>query len=133
GVRGRALAGAACALLYTGLAGPIPSLARAAASELLRAAAALASRRLDPVQALALSALGLLVVMPGWAHDLGFQLSCTATLGLVTVGRLAPAGRWRFAQPLVATLGAQVVSLPLVLGMFHLLPWIAPAANLLAV
>lgn len=135
GVRGRAFASATCALVYLGLAGPIPSLARAAVSELLAASARLASRRLDPLQALGLSVVILLTAFPGWIADLGFQLSCTATLGLVTLGQ------WRPASPraaawlggLIPTLGAQVVSMPLVLSSFHLFAWLAPAANLIAV
>src|SRR5438552_11904137 len=97
GVRARAVAGAACALLYGALAGPLPSLARAVGTELFGAAARLAHRALDPVQALALSALVGLMVAPGWANDLGFQLSCAATLGLVTAGAAlaARAGRFR--------------------------------------
>ena len=70
------------ALLYVALAGPIPSLVRAAVSEVLRALAV--DRALDPLQSLALAALAPLLVAPGWAGDLGFQLSCAATAGLTT-------------------------------------------------
>ncbi len=135
GVRGRAFASAGCALVYLGLAGPIPSLARAAVSELVAASARLASRRLDPLQALGLSVVILLAAFPGWIDDLGFQLSCTATLGLVTLGQWRPASpraaAWLGA--LIPTLGAQIVSMPLVLSSFHLFAWLAPAANLIAV
>jgi competence protein ComEC len=136
GVRGRALAGAACALFYGAIAGPLPSLMRAVATELARAAARLSGRALDGVQALALSALGLLVGAPGWAGDLGFQLSCAATLGLVVVGpRLTEsAGRLRaVCAPFVPTLAAQLVALPLLLDRFHALPWTSLVSNLLAV
>ena len=136
GVTGRALASAACAVLYSGLAGPIPSLARAAVSELLGACARLTSRRIDPLQAVSLSAALLLAVSPGWIDDLGFQWSCTATIGLVTLGRWRPGGVERshpLTGTLIPTLGAQIVSLPLVVSSFHLFAWLAPAANLLAV
>lgn len=136
GVRGRALAGAACALFYGAIAGPLPSLMRAVATELANAAARLLGRALDGVQALALSALALLVCAPGWAADLGFQLSCAATLGLVTLGpRLTEsAGRLRRAwAPFVPTVAAQIVALPLLLARFHALPWTSLAANLVAV
>ena len=140
GVRGRALAGAGCALGYLALAGAIPSLVRAVATELLAAAARLGGRAIDPVQALAVGTIALLALAPGWAHDLGFQLSCLATLGLVTVGPpLAGLARGRpralraIAGALSATLAAQVAVLPLLLARFHALPWTALAANLLAV
>jgi competence protein ComEC len=83
--------------------------------------------------------------------DLGFQLSCAATVGLITIGgvRIAwpePAAVVRsrpirvardFAvstfSAVVASVGAQIAALPLLLARFHMLPWVAPAANLLAV
>jgi competence protein ComEC len=136
GRRGRALVGATCALGYLGLVGPVPSLARAAMSELLVSCAELASRRVDPLQSLAWSAAVLLAVSPGWIDDFGFQLSCSATLGLVTVGSIPLDSRWAWGGVLpttFGTLGAQAISLPLVLGSFHLLPWVAPVSNLVAV
>jgi len=139
GVRGRALAGAACALFYALVAGPLPSLMRAVVTEWAAALARLAGRSLDPVQALALSALSLLVLAPGWAFDLGFQLSCAATLGLVTAGpwltaRTAPGGRLRaLLSPFVPTVAAQLMALPLLLARFHALPWTSLGSNLAAV
>jgi len=136
GVRGRAVAGGACALFYALVAGPIPSLMRAVATECAAAAARLSQRALDPVQALALSALTLLAIAPGWASDLGFQLSCAASLGLVTIGPWLSerAGRLRvWASPFIPTLAAQVVAVPLLIDRFHALPWTALASNLLAV
>jgi competence protein ComEC len=132
--------GAACAALYLGIAGPLPSLARAAVMEALLAVALLRGRTLDPVQALGVSTLVLLAIAPGWAHDLGFQLSCLATLGLVTIGRGleerlagAPGAVRTIAAALVPTLAAQALALPLLLARFHALPCTTLAANLAAV
>jgi competence protein ComEC len=136
GIRGRAIAGALCALFYMGIAGPLPSLMRSVVTELAIAAARLLGRALDPVQGLALSALGLLVVAPGWADDLGFQLSCAATLGLVTIGPwlTACSGRLRtISAPLIPTIAAQLTALPLLVDRFHALPWLSLISNLLAV
>jgi competence protein ComEC len=136
GVRSRALASAACALAYLAVAGPLPSLARAVATTLLESAARASERALDPAQALGLSAVVLLAIAPGWANDLGFQLSCAASLGLVTV---APAlsrsagGLATVLSPLTATVGAQMTTLPLLLARFHALSWTGFAANLIAV
>ena len=136
GVRVRALAGALCAALYAGIAGPLPSLMRAAAGETLGAVARLRGRALDPVQALAAGALVLLAVAPGWACDLGFQLSCAATLGLATVGpwleeRAGRARRW--LAPFIPTASAQLTALPLLLARFHCVSWVGALSNLLAV
>jgi competence protein ComEC len=136
GVRGRAVAGAACALFYGAIAGPLPSLMRAVVTELANAAARAAGRALDAVQSLALSALALLVWAPAWAGDLGFQLSCAATLGLIAVGpRLTPqSGRLRaLCAPFAPTLAAQLVALPLLLDRFHALPTTSLVSNLVAV
>jgi len=135
----RALAGAACAVLYALLAGPLPSLLRACAGECAAAVARLAQRALDPVQSLALSAFALLAWRPGWADDLGFQLSCAATLGLVTLAEplAAPLARWprahALAVGLTTTVAAQLTALPLLLARFHAVPWTGLAANLVAV
>jgi competence protein ComEC len=140
GLRMRAAAGAACALLYAAIAGPIPSLARAVASELVAAIAQWRGRALDPLQALAVSAATLLAWKPGWSGDLGFQLSCAATLGLVALGRPTGAAIERLSPriaralaPLLPTATAQVTALPLMLWRFHALPWTGLGANLLAV
>ncbi|MBI5711504.1 MAG: DNA internalization-related competence protein ComEC/Rec2 [Candidatus Eisenbacteria bacterium] len=136
GVRARALAGALCAALYAGIAGPLPSLMRAATGETLGAIARLRGCALDPVQALAVSALVLLTVAPGWADDLGFQLSCAATLGLATVGPWLDgcAGRARrWLAPFIPTASAQLTALPLLLARFHAVSWVGALSNLLAV
>src|SRR5580765_4124354 len=99
GVRARAVSGALCAAWYLGIAGPLPSLVRAAGAECLAGWAAALT----------------LAVAPGWASDLGFQLSCAATLGLVTIGagaRRRIALGWRAARAAwhgaLPTLSAQV-------------------------
>jgi len=139
----RAMAGALAAAAYMVMAGPIPSLARAVVAECVSALACATRRAVDPLQSLALSPLVLLAVAPAWADDLGFQLSCAATLGLVAIG--GPWSAWvteRVRRPrvlgsLVAgvalTLAAQIAALPLLLARFHALPWTALGGNLLAV
>jgi competence protein ComEC len=136
GVGARAVAAALCAVFYAGIAGPLPSLLRAALHECLMAAGTLRGRALDPLQSLALSALGLLACAPGWAADLGFQLSFAATLGLVTFGPWLGerAGRWRpWCAPFIPTLGAQATALPLLLARFHAVSWVGAISNLVAV
>jgi competence protein ComEC len=132
----RALAAALCALFYAGIAGPLPSLMRAAAHECLMATATVRGRALDPVQALALSVLGLLGCAPGWAADLGFQLSYAATLGLITFGPwfTEHMGRRRaWCAPFIPTLSAQATALPLLLARFHAVSWTGTFSNLVAV
>jgi competence protein ComEC len=148
GVRARAVTGAVAALLYMLLAGPIPSLARAVAAEAFTALARWRERALDPLQSLGLAAAALLAWQPAWALDLGFQLSCVATFGLVALGSplaealaarvgTRPSAIRRAARALAAalalTLGAQLAVLPWLIARFHAVPWGALAGNLLAV
>lgn len=150
GVRVRALAGALAAFAYAMIAGPIPSLARAVAAEAFAALAGWRERALDPLQSLGLAAILLLAWQPAWALDLGFQLSCVATFGLVAIGaplaeacargrawRPRPAWAGRAARALASavalTLGAQVAVLPWLVARFHAIPWVALAGNLVAV
>lgn len=140
GLRIRTVLGALCGVLYVGIAGPLPSLVRAAVAEVLGALARLRHRALDPVQALALTALLVLAVAPGWAWDLGFQLSCAASLGLVTVGhacdertRSWPGLARTLGGALAPTISAQLLALPLLLAYFHALPWTTLLSNLAAV
>jgi competence protein ComEC len=133
----RALAGALSALVYLGLAGWLPSLARAAATEGFGAAARATQRALDPLQALSLAVMVLLALAPGWALDLGFQLSCAATFGLVLAlergGGARPGWRRRLLDPLRATAAAQLAAAPLLAAAFHGLSWSVWLANLPAV
>lgn len=136
GLSARAAAGACCALFYVLIAGAIPSLVRAALTEGLGSLARATSRALDPLQALAWSAILALVAAPGWAGDVGFQLSCAATFGLVALAPRAP--RAEPAQRALAsafgpTVGAQLGALPVLLARFHAASWVALVANLAAV
>jgi competence protein ComEC len=136
----RSVAGALAAAAYMVIAGPIPSLARAVVAECVAALACATRRASDPLQSLALAPLLLLAVAPAWALDLGFQLSCAATLGLVAIGgawsaRCAslPRALAPLASNVLLTAAAQLAALPLLLARFHALPWTALAGNLVAV
>jgi ComEC/Rec2-related protein len=135
----RAVGGALAALGYALIAGPIPSLARAVAAEAADALAASRERALDPLQSLGLAALVLLAAEPGWAFDLGFQLSCAATFGLVALGgplsALAEHAPQLARRSLAAGAhrGCPTGALPWLLARFHALPWTSLVANLLAV
>ncbi len=137
GVGARAAAGAAAALFYLALAGPIPSLLRAVVTECWTAAARAARLSADPAQALAVTALALLGWNPGWALDLGFQLSCAASLGLALASATARPAPGGFARALAAALragiAAQGMCAPILMARVYGLAWPALAANLLAV
>lgn len=136
GVGARAAAGVLAALFYAGLAGPIPSLLRAATGEVWLGVARATRRPADPVQALAITVIVLLGLHPGWALDLGFQLSCAATLGLATFAPFATGVRGPARGAFVtigATLAAQWMCAPILMARVSGLSWPALVANLVAV
>ncbi len=125
---------------YLALAGPSPSLVRAA----LMAGAVLVllfsgRGRLSAGPALALALSVQLVLAPYAVWSLSFRLSYLAVLGLAVL--LPPVFRalshWppplrALAVALAATLSAQAPLLPLLLDRFHRLPLLSPLANLAA-
>jgi len=134
---------------YSLLVGGEPSVVRAAIMGGLYVAAVGFGRQNTAVIALALAAAAMTAAGPQVVHDVGFQLSFSATLGLMT---LAPhlvtqaerlARRWpgidgfpltRPAVGLAAvTLAAVAFTLPITAVNFHTVSLVAPLANVLAV
>ena len=117
------LLGVGAVFLYVELAGARPSLARATSMLALARLAAAAGRRPGSVNVLALSALMIVATDPRSVHELSFQLSYAALLGILLIGPLVarrlpallPPGARAAAGMAV---GAQLATLPLVLATF---------------
>ncbi len=125
---------------YLAIAGPSPSLLRSSLMALL-AVAALASRRRPLVlNALAVVAAGLALLSPRITRDLAFQLSCSATAGILLAGGVI-APRWRraplplrwLALGITMSLAAQLASLPFALPAFARLGLASLPLNLVAI
>ncbi|HEX5503886.1 MAG TPA: ComEC/Rec2 family competence protein [Thermomicrobiales bacterium] len=121
--------------LYTVLVGGGPTLVRAAIMGTLYLLAGATGRRGDALTALVAAAVLMTALAPGALLDLGFQLSCAATAGLVLCsGRLAHALRRLppfVAEGLAATVAAELFTLPLALHAFGRLSLVTLPANLL--
>jgi len=82
-------------------------------------------RRVQSLGCLLVAATGLLLYKPLWVHDVGFQLSVLATLGLIVTAR--PLARWldwlpsRIAGLLAVPLAAFLWTIPLQFHYFHVL------------
>jgi competence protein ComEC len=129
----------AAILLYLLLVGPLPSLVRSAIMGALAALALLAERPPSAANALGWAVILLLLDQPDLALSPAFQLTVSATAGLLL---LAPPlarrwqGRWlpvRVAEPIAASVGAHLATLPWALPRFHMLSPLAPLLNLPAV
>ena len=122
--------------LYTLLVGAPPSALRAATMATIALAAHGLGRQSDAVAGLALAVAALLAWDPGLASDLGFQLSATATAGLIVLSpalerRLGWLPGWLRGHVSVA-IAAQIATLPLILGTFQRLSLVSLPANVLA-
>ncbi|MHB1007154.1 MAG: ComEC/Rec2 family competence protein [Chloroflexota bacterium] len=122
---------------YVLLVGASPAVVRAGVMGGVSLLSTQLGRPRDGLNALAIACLAMTAVEPGVIFDLGFQLSATATLGLVS---LSPALlRWGarlpdWLWPVTAnTLAAQVMVLPVLLASFGQLSVVGLAANLLVV
>jgi competence protein ComEC len=114
-----------------------PSVLRATAMATIALVALWAGRPRRVGPALAVAALGLLVLDPLLSTSVGFQLSVAATAGLATMaGPLATRLSW-LSRPVAgaaaATLAAQIAVTPLLLLRFGVVPSVTLVANVLAV
>ena len=141
-----ALTAAVTITFYTLLVGANPAVVRAAIMSSLALFGRLIGRGSSGVTPLALSAAAMCVINPLLPWDAGFQLSFTATLGLILYGEPLQrsfeswaTNRWgdalakRLAGPVseyfLFTLAAQVTTLPVVLYHFNRLSLSAILAN----
>jgi ComEC/Rec2-related protein len=140
---------------YTWLTSGAPATQRALAMGLGLTAAGLLAREPHRLGAVSLAAIALLLIDPGNASDLGFQLSLAAVLGIVTLGtdlvrlrrRWLPLTPWPLDRPtwrgallaahltldgLAIGIAASLATAPLIAWHFGTVtPW-APLTTLLA-
>jgi competence protein ComEC len=129
-------------VVYVPLAGAGPSIQRAGIMGALSVLATLAGRRASRFYALAFAALVLLVLEPGIAGDVGWQLSFAAVLGILLLAtplRTAIAARigtrgWRraLAEGAAMTIAATLATAPLIAFHFEAISTMTLVANLLA-
>ncbi|ASC70221.1 ComE operon protein 3 [Halomicronema hongdechloris C2206] len=96
----------------------------------------ISGRRVQSLGCLLVAATGLLLYKPIWIHDVGFQLSVLATLGLIVTAR--PLANWldwlpsRIAGLLAVPLAAFLWTIPLQFHYFHVLSTYAIVLNAVA-
>jgi competence protein ComEC len=128
--------------VYVPLAGAGPSIQRAGVMGVLSVVATLAGRRASRLYALAFSAAVMLLLEPGIAADVGWQLSFAAVLGILLLAtplreaiaaRIGAAG-WRraLAEGTAMTTAATLATAPLIVFHFGELSTTTLVANLLA-
>ncbi len=128
--------------VYVPLAGAGPSIQRAGIMGGLSVLATLAGRRASRFYALVLAAAVLLVLEPGIAADVGWQLSFAAVLGILLLATPLRAGiaarigtrGWRrpLAEGAAMTIAATLATAPLIAFHFEAISTMTLVANLLA-
>ena len=118
-----AVVGVGAVFLYVELAGARPSLARATTMLALARLAAGVGRRPRSLNVLALSAIVVVATDPPAVHELSFQLSYAALLGILLVGPWIARRLPGWLPPVLRSavgmaVGAQAATLPLVLAVF---------------
>ena len=139
----------AAILLYAALVGGQPSVVRAAIMGALYVMAIALGRRNTAFVAMGIAAAAMTAHDPQIVHDVAFQLSFAATLGLILLTPSLTTGLERLASrspaigdfPLTRmfvdvatmTLAATAFTLPILAINFHQVSLVAPVANLFAV
>ena len=122
------------------MTGASPSILRASLMGALYVASKLIGRRSVIVNSLFAAGLLMLLFNPNALWDIGFQLSFTATSGLIFLGEplgefaraFLSAGRIRWiAGFFLETISAQIFSLPILIASFGEISLVAPFANVL--
>ncbi|SFL32045.1 DNA internalization-related competence protein ComEC/Rec2 [Pelosinus propionicus] len=124
--------------LYAVFCGLTPPVLRSLIMGLIGLGAVCFNREKDAAVALCLSVLGMLIYQPALIYDLSFQLSFTATAGLVflnaqTVKILESTIPLYLARPLAVTIAAQLGVLPFLAWHFNSFSLSSFIANLFIV
>jgi competence protein ComEC len=128
---------AAAIVLYAVFAGLTPPVIRSLIMGLLALLAVGLGREKDASQALAFAVLIMLALQPMLLFDISFQLSFSATAGLVlfydkTAEKLCFLSSW-LAKMLAATIAAQLGALPFMAWYFNAFPVVSLLANIIIV
>ncbi|MDP3975329.1 MAG: ComEC/Rec2 family competence protein, partial [bacterium] len=125
-------------ILFTLFVGASPAVVRACIMGLIALVALNSERKGDVTIALALTATLMIGYNPKILfHDVGFQLSFLATMGLIYVSPLLEKYfQWlpeklAIRDSILLTLSAQIMALPIILYNFNNLSVISPISNLL--
>lgn len=122
-------------LVYAGAAGFRPPIVRAVVMSMVALSAYLAMREADGLSALAIAAIGYLILEPTTIMDIGFFLSVTAVAGLVMFTPVPDPGRFRLSEwiksAVIGSFVASVATAPIIAYFFGEVALISVLANML--
>ncbi len=120
--------------VFVVLSGASSSIVRAGVVSVMSLLAGHIGQRVDALALVSLAAAGTALYNPGYLNDIGWLLSFLAFFGILV---LAPAVMARFGEPrlaigrmMIETMAAEVMTLPLIVGIFSQLSVVGLLANL---
>lgn len=131
----RIVAGAASLFLFVLVVGPDASVLRAAAMGVVGLSAIATGRQAEPLHALGVALMLIVLLRPQIVFAVGLHLSLAATAGIILWAARIES---HFPLPLIVrlplavTLSAQVAVAPVLIGVFGEASLVAPITNLLA-
>ena len=137
GLRAQLAAAGVALVVYAGLIGPEPSVLRATVSGLVGLVAVISSSRAEPIHALCLSIIGLILVDSDLAVNYAFALSVAATGSIVALSPLIYQALGRtgwpdiFVRVLSVAIAADMATAPLIAAMVGRVPVASVVANVL--
>lgn len=137
GPRVQVVAALAVLFIYVCLVGTEPSVLRATVTGIVGLVATVASSRMQPLHALSVAVLVLLIVSPGLAVNFGFALSVAATAGIVALmpvvaNPLIAVGLPPIlARALAVAIAADAVTMPIISLMTGEVSLVSVLANVL--
>lgn len=136
GLRGRVVLAVVVLVCFGTMTRWEPSVLRAIAMAAVALLATALGRPVTGLRVLVLAATGLLLIDPFLVHQVGFLLSCGASLGIALLGRpiteRLPGPQW-MREVLGVTAAAQIGVAPVLIPVFGSMPLVALPANLVAV
>lgn len=142
GLKAQLIAAAFSVVVFVILVGTEPSVLRATVTGMVGFIAVWSSSRMEPLHALSLAIIGLILWDSDMALSYGFALSVAATIGIVAVhpwiyqllARLL--ARWRIPdimlRALAVAIAADIMTIPIIALMAGRVPTVSVLANVLA-
>ena len=130
--------GVGALLVYVGIVGLEPSVLRAAVTGMVGFIAVASARRTDPIHALSVAVIGLILWDSDLAVSYGFALSVVATAGIVIVSPVFAAPLLRTGLPpvvvraIAVAIAADLTTMPIVAMMTSRVSTVSVVANVLA-
>ncbi|WIM67143.1 ComEC/Rec2 family competence protein [Corynebacterium breve] len=137
GLRAQVVAAGVTVFVFAGLVGAEPSVLRATVTGLVGLVAVLASSNVQPMHALSLATIALVLFDSDMAVNYGFALSVAATVGIIALNpmlyRWLARTRWPdiLVRALAVAIAADLMTMPIIALMTGEVSLVSVAANVL--